>query len=794
MYRKKHRGAKNPSTPLKSSADHKEAKFGWTAMDPLTAAFGLACIGVGGGAGFWLKKADARLQRLSETAVVLQEGQAAHFSHLNTEVNTLQQRFSHMTGLVEALRATHPEIDGALLVHSVIVQYENSTEMEQEVSRSDALEALETLISPLSTESEIGGESLLSSATESLLNRLLDVFHSRKITVEALGLNPVAAHRLGHASLLLRRYDWAESCFGVAYRSSPGNQNILEALEHIALLRGDEELRRHWLEARMTVTPDQPELLRAHAHLLAKLGDAEAERDIRRLEALGVDTAADRSLLSGLRARAGSRSEALEAIELALADDPQRSDDWYSYAHLLYDDGEQGKAQQAVERCLDLDRQNGEAWGLLAKLLAPMANRLEEALKAAVHAVALEAGGTQLVFLKSDLLLASGKVTESEEALERALLVSPDNAELRARMASRKLLNGYISEAQKILDETPLGIDHPLLHVIEGRLHLARADRERDGTGQTDASLLAEALAAFNDGLRLDRESGVAWLGLARTKRLLGDLEGAEEDIGRALRLLPDQDPSSTSEAALLALDLGDISAATKHIEAAAIHGNSATIHYVRGNIAARTGILDKALMQFDEALSADPAHIRARLNRCSILMAMGEGRKVVDDAEILLDLAPLLTLARLRRAEGFMLLSEWENARDDLKMVLEKAPHHYHALTQLGSCYLSLERPERAEGPLNEAIRLNQNHAPAWHQRGLLYLELKEIDAAYDDFQAAIRCDANHLDARLHVAATLHQQERHEEAAAAWRAVLTIDPDHTVARTRLGECEVILL
>ncbi len=763
-------------------------------MDPVTAVFGLACIGAGGGAGFWLRKADARLQTLSETAVVLQEGQAAHFSHLNTQVGTLQKQLSDMTGMVEALRATHPEIDGALLVHSVILQYENATQVEQGASHVEALEALETLISPLSTESEVGAESLLSSATESLVSRLLDVFQSREIHAEALGLNPVAAHRLGHACLMLRRYDWAESCFGIAYRSSPGNQNILEALEHIALLRGDEELRRHWLEARMTVSPDQPELLRAHAHLLAKLGDAEAERDVRRLEALGVDTAADRSLLSGLRARAGSRSEALEAIELALADDPERSNDWYSYAQLLYDDGEHGKAQQAVERCLDLDRQNGEAWGLLAKLLAPMANRLEEALKAAIHAVALDAGGTELVFLKSDLLLASGKLTESQEALDRALLESPDNAELRARMASRKLLNGFISEAQTLLDETPLGIDHALLHVIEGRLHLARADRGRDGTGETDAALLAEAVSAFNDGLRLDRECGVAWLGLARTKRLLGDLPGAEEDIARALRLLPDEDLSASSEAALLALDLDDVSAASKHIEAAAIHGDSATVSYVRGNIALRTGHLDKALMQFDEALATDPSHIRARLNRCSILMAMGEGRKVLDDAEILLDLAPSLTLARLRRAEGFMLLTEWENARDDLKMVLEASPHHYHALTKLGSCYLSLQRPERAEGPLNEAIRLNQDHAPAWHQRGLLYLELKELDAAFDDFQAAVRCDGNHLDSRLHIAATLHQQERHEEAAVAWRAVLAIDPDNNIARTRLGDCETILL
>jgi cytochrome c-type biogenesis protein CcmH/NrfG len=64
-------------------------------------------------------------------------------------------------------------------------------------------------------------------------------------------------------------------------------------------------------------------------------------------------------------------------------------------------------------------------------------------------------------------------------------------------------------------------------------------------------------------------------------------------------------------------------------------------------------------------------------------------------------------------------------------------------------------------------------------------------MDAAYDDFQAAIRCDANHLDSRLHIAATLHQQERHVEAAAAWRAVLAINPDHPAARKRLAESEI---
>ena len=760
-------------------------------MDPVTVAFGLACIGAGGGAGFWLKKADERLQNLSEKAIVLQEGQAANFSHLNAEVNSLRGQLSDMTGLIHSLRATHPEIDGAILIHSTINNLESSG-LESNVDiRLETISAIEALLSSIPTDAIVGGESLLTASTERLLGRLLDLLEERRISMDELGISPVAAHRLGHACLHLSRYAWAEMSFGVAYRSSPGNKNIIEALEHVALLRGDDELRRHWLEARMTVSPDEPELLRAHAHLLAKMGDSEAERDVRRLEALGLETAADRSLLSGLRARAGSRSEALEAIEQALAENPNQTDDWCSYATLLHEDGEHGKAQQAVERCLEIDRQNGMAWALLGKLLAPMTNKLKDALKAATHAVALQAGGTELIFLKSDLLMSSGKVTESEETLVKALLESPDNAELRARMASRKLINGFIDEAQTLLDETPLGIDHSLLHVIEGRLHLARADRQRDGTGQTDQALLSDAVTSFNDALRLDRESGVAWLGLARTKRLLSDIEGASEAIARALRLLSEEDPSASSEAALLALDMDDLSSASKHIDAAAIHGNTATIHYVRGNISGRKGFLDKALMHYDETLNLDASHIRARLNRTSILMAMKEGRRVLDDCEILLDLAPSFTLARLRRAEGFMLMTEWEKARDDLKMVIEKSPHHYQALTKLGACYLSQERPERAESPLNEAIRLNPDYAPAWHQRGLLYLELKEMDAAYDDFQAAIRCDANHLDSRLHIAATLHQQERHVEAAAAWRAVLAINPDHPAARKRLAESEI---
>jgi len=767
-------------------------------MEPITALFGITILGASGGTGYWLKKTHDKLVSISETNLVLQQGQSAHFSHLNNEVTTMNSQLSTLNGMVEALRATNPELDGALLAHNTIARLEKLGELgdslEDEGVFSHALDALEALVSSVSIESKVGDANLLNQITSNLTLRLIETFDAHGMGANKIGLKPVTAHKLGHASLALRRYDWAETCFGIAYSSSPGNINILEALEHIALEKGDVDLRRHWLEARMTVQPDSPELLRAHAHLLAKMGDLEAERDVRRLEALGLDTPADRSLLSGLRARAGSRSEALEAIERALEEDPNQAKDWLSYANLLHQEGEAGKALEAANNCLDLDRQCGDAWALAAKLLAPKSNRLKEALKAAVHAVALDAGGVDMILLKADLLLTEGSPSAAEESLVKALDKDQMNGELRAKIATRFLLDGRISDAQTLLDETPVGIDHALLHVVEGRLHLSNADRTRDGTGETDSTLLSVAISAFDNALRLNRELGVAWLGLSRTHRLMRNLDSAEEALSRAGRLLSDEDPSVAAEAALLALDLGDINSAAQYIDVADIHGQSAVISYVRGNIEARSGHLNRALDYYAKTLAEEPGHIRARLNRCSIFMALDEGRNALDDAEILLDLAPNFTLARFKKAEAEMLLSEWSNARSDLELVIENSPHHHQALTQLAACFMALKRPERAETPLNDALRMSQNYAPAWHQRGLLYLEWGRDDSAMSDFEAAVKCDEGHLDANLHIAALHHEAERFEQASMGWRSVLAIDPDHLVAKTRLDECEIKLM
>jgi tetratricopeptide (TPR) repeat protein len=101
----------------------------------------------------------------------------------------------------------------------------------------------------------------------------------------------------------------------------------------------------------------------------------------------------------------------------------------------------------------------------------------------------------------------------------------------------------------------------------------------------------------------------------------------------------------------------------------------------------------------------------------------------------------------------------------------------------------IAMGRSEQAEKPLNKAIEENPKLSEAWYQRGLLYVDFGKYEKAISDFEAAVRTDPQHLDARLRIAAILHEGRDVGKAATAWRQVLDVDSQNRLARRRLEEC-----
>ena len=591
-------------------------------MEPISILLIGLSIGAGGALSYNLYHAKNALQGVTDRTLVLSESQGAHAKQTTDALVTLQRKIDQYDALISALRATQPEVDHGIRAHQAIALLEQG-----DVSPTTTQDAIDAVCSSISLQNV---DVELSPMQSEMASRLFAVLDQQGQTLATLNLDGQRALQVGLCSLYLQNLPWAENAFGSAHQHLPGNDVVLKGLESVAILKADDVLRLHWLEAQLRLDPDNPELLRTHAHILVQQGDENAEKDVRRLEALGLDTPADRSLLAGLRHRAGSSNEAIDAIEQALAEDNKKPDYWLQYAQLLHEADEGERALEAVDSCLNLDRQVGDAWALRAKLLSTKSGREKEALKAATHAVALDCGGAELIVLKADLLTETGDVMQAETSLEKAIEKYPMDAELRSIVATRRISEGRIEVAQALLDNTPATIDHPELHIVEGRLHLARADRLRDGTGETDQILLGSAIKSFEAALELNRELGVAWLGLARTQRLMKNLDEAGESLTRARRLLGETDSPCSIEAALLAIDNNDIHAATRYIDAAEIQGSGEAIAYVRGNIAAKSGDYARAVAMYTDTLKQNPKHIRARLNRISCYLGLNQALSLI--------------------------------------------------------------------------------------------------------------------------------------------------------------------
>ena len=88
----------------------------------------------------------------------------------------------------------------------------------------------------------------------------------------------------------------------------------------------------------------------------------------------------------------------------------------------------------------------------------------------------------------------------------------------------------------------------------------------------------------------------------------------------------------------------------------------------------------------------------------------------------------------------------------------------------------------------MNEAIRLDGDSAEGWYQRGLLYVAFGQFEGALSDFETAATRDRHHMNALLRIAAIHHESESWDEAEAAWRNVLNVEPENRIARRRIQD------
>ena len=329
----------------------------------------------------------------------------------------------------------------------------------------------------------------LDSVRRDLLSSHIQIIQENNIEIASLfGRNDVQCRIFSFICNHLGFRDLSLSSLLQSEKIAPRHEDTLRRLAAIARESGDDTFLKERLDRLLQLYPDDPELLRERAHLLFRRGDPDAELDSRRLEALGLQNAADRALLAGLRERAGDPATALDEVNASLQENPEDPSSWYLKAKLHYVRNEPGRALSALEQLFTLDRQHGPSWTLQSKLLSKEPNRLEDALKAATHAVAL---GEPEWILKADLLMQLDRFEEAISSLQSVLQIDSDNGLVRAHLSLLHMLDDNNEVARRVLVESSSKAwECSEMHIQKGRLVLGEADIARDGTGLHDRGLV----------------------------------------------------------------------------------------------------------------------------------------------------------------------------------------------------------------------------------------------------------------------------------------------------------------
>ncbi len=696
------------------------------------------------------------------------------------------ERLDLLSRGVDTILSDAPEVHDLLGVHKSLeaaesLLFNQGIPVSNSESCAIVSHAVKALLSHYPEDVPEDGRSIVQGL-KPLSKRLAAILTEAEMKAEDVEISASEHRRAGELFHSVERFDWAADCFQRANDLDPEDESALRSLSAIQRESGDFESLDRTLERLLAIVPDDIAVLNEQSVLLDATDDERLIRNRKRLEGLGAaslptEEEGELSLIAQ-RARESGVGGATQS------DTAPRLIEKAAKQLLL---GEFRAALESVDAAIERDHGFGQAWSLKARLVAASDGSTKDALKCIRRANAL---GEYTVILESEILDNDGRTDAAIEVLEEHLSRTPGDAEARGKLSQLWLSSGSAESALKTLDDAPEeSWGSATLHVMKGRLSLVESDEHRDETGKIDPIPVIDALVSFDRAVEIDRESGLAWLGRARALRYQKAFDEAEVALVRARRLIPDH-PSISLEEAQLSLETGDLEQANAlTLEATTTLKENPTVSFIRGIIAARNGRLEEATKLFSQTLQLDPKHTRARLNRSSAALLGDDLALALDDANQLVEDRPNHELARLRKSEILMNQGDWANAESELRELLRLNGNHSMGLVHLGTCMIAMEKSEQAEKPLNKAIETNPGLSEAWYQRGLLYLDFGRSDEAMSDFEGAVRADSQHLDARLRIAAILHEGKDTEKAAGAWRKVLDVDPQNRLARRRLEEC-----
>ena len=174
----------------------------------------------------------------------------------------------------------------------------------------------------------------------------------------------------------------------------------------------------------------------------------------------------------------------------------------------------------------------------------------------------------------------------------------------------------------------------------------------------------------------------------------------------------------------------------------------------------------DRAIADFNQAITRDPKSANTYNNRGIAYQLNGDNARAIDDFNQVIRLAPKLAEPYNNRGEAYKSNGDFDKAIADLTEAITLNPNYAHAYRKRGWAFQSKGDNARAIDDFNQAITLDPKSASVYFGRGLSNLYMGRASQALAD---------------------LHQSSGHTFARAKRDAARDVTPANTNTIGELG-------
>ncbi len=167
-----------------------------------------------------------------------------------------------------------------------------------------------------------------------------------------------------------------------------------------------------------------------------------------------------------------------------------------------------------------------------------------------------------------------------------------------------------------------------------------------------------------------------------------------------------------------------------------------------RGNAWRAKGELDIAIADYNEAIRIDPSFAFAYNGRASAFYDKGELDRAISDYDEVIRLAPTLPAPYNNRAHVWLDKGDFDRALDDANEALRRDPKNVAIYSTRGEIWRMKGDLDRALADQDEAVRLDSQSPLPFATRGDTHRYRGEFDRALADYDQALRVSPGYIPA----------------------------------------------